>query len=206
MSLIDRLKDLPKLKRDDFYVEHDAEMQEAREFIIKNTQAEQLHGHDLVRFVHQNIDYIQEKAGFEAATQCHKQQCSFCCHSEIFISETEADYILEHAEFEINQDRLQKQRNCKSYKDLSFADKACIFLKEGRCQIYEHRPALCRNHAAAAGTDPETCHLQNIDQTAGVVINQPRMVILESLNMYLTMRDATSLDDIRNISNFNWKK
>ena len=206
MNLTNRLQGL-KLTGQDFFSEHREEIDQAIEEVIAKTMLESFSGDQLVYAVHQIIDSIQHQLDFKSQTACAKHNCSFCCHSEIYISETEAEYIKNNAQYTLDaaaQDRLLKQRLTESYKNLTFAEKACVFLKEGKCQVYNFRPVLCRNHAASLDTDPETCHQQNLDQTAGVVINQPRVVLMEALNMYLTMRGVTDISQIRNISEFDW--
>jgi len=205
MNLEDKLNNLPAPKSTDFYITHQKEIAQAMTELKQKTPLDLLSGDTVVDAIHQMVDGVQEQLDFKSKIQCGKQECSFCCHSEIFISKLEADYIRDNAEYEINEERLYKQRQTKSYNDLSFADKACIMLKDGKCQVYAHRPVLCRNHAALAGTDPQQCHQQNIKQGT-VCVDQPRAPLLEAMNLYITTRDVKSIDDVRNIAEFNWSK
>jgi Fe-S-cluster containining protein len=200
MKLTERT--VPKIK-DAFIEEHFEELQKNMMTIHTRTPAGHLHGPTLIRALHVQLDFLQEKAKFEDELQCGRQQCSFCCHSEIFMTPSEAQYIKENAtRYEIDKERQAKQR-ATEYTKLSFADKACIMLKDGRCQIYEHRPMVCRNHGAARGTDPEECHQQNIEQ-GKVFVSQPRAVIFEAIQFYPIMREPDTFNSVKNIADYEW--
>ena len=88
------------------------------------------------------------------------QGCSFCCHDRILVTPEEIDYI-KTQKHEFNQERKELQDK-SDFWSLKFADRACIFLKEGKCTIYSTRPLVCRNHNVATGLVPETdCIVEN---------------------------------------------
>ncbi len=192
---------------EDFFIKHKDELNDVQEALENHPKFKNLHGHELVANIHKAIDDAQVQIKFADVMQCGKQECSFCCHSEIYIGQAEAAYIKKYAKYEIDPKRLALQRATTDYTKLSFAEKACIMLKDGKCQVYNHRPALCRNHGVVAGTDPEECHQQNLYQHVpgkAVAVQQPRAVLLEGLTMFVTLKDARSLADVRNIAQYDW--
>lgn len=94
------------------------------------------------------------------ATACG-QGCSFCCHDRILITPQEADYI-KTQKYEFNQERKKLQDETKDFWSLKFADRACIFLKDGKCTVYQTRPLVCRNHNVGKEAIPEIdCIVEN---------------------------------------------
>jgi Fe-S-cluster containining protein len=186
---------------DSFYTEYGADIKQAVDDI--HAKLGMLSGNTLVKAVHDITEMAQKANSFKDLLQCGKQECSFCCHAEIFLGQEEVNYIKANATYEIDQERLAKQRTATKYSDLSFADRACIMLKNGKCQVYAHRPTLCRNHGAALGTDPEECHQQNLN-VGTVFVEQPRAITMEALQVYITMRSMHSIDDVKNIADYNW--
>lgn len=190
-----------------FYIEHKQELSDVQDkmaMLLDPMTEEQA-----VKYVHRAIDYIQEKADMKSVTQCEISKCSFCCHSEIFLGKPEIDYIKKHGKFEIDQARLARQRAVNGdYTKLNFADKACIMLKDGKCQVYEHRPALCRNHGVIKDTDPHDCFVQardlNMPGTVQVRLQEPRIIPAEALASYITIKNANSIEDVKNISDWDW--
>jgi Fe-S-cluster containining protein len=137
------------------------------------------------------INDIFEKNDIVAQVQCGKQECSFCCHDQIMLSTQEAEYIKKNATYEINQELLEKQRNALDFKKLSFADRACIFLKEGKCSIYEHRPLICKSHNVKKGTNPNNCIVT--DGLTKEPNEQAYSVPVQSMLYYFAMKDFPKL-------------
>jgi Fe-S-cluster containining protein len=137
------------------------------------------------------IDGIFEKNDIVAQVQCGKQECSFCCHDQIMLSTQEAEYIKKNATYEINQELLEKQRNALDFKKLSFADRACIFLKEGKCSIYEYRPLICKSHNVKKGTNPNNCIVT--DGLTKKPNEQAYSVPVQSMLYYFAMKDFPEL-------------
>lgn len=191
---------------DNFYLQQKEELNEVQEAIDQKLAA--LTDEQAVEQVHKQIDAIQDMTALKTMTQCEISKCSFCCHSEIFIGRHEFEYIKKHGKYEIDQARLARQRATADYTTLSFANKACIMLKDGKCQVYEHRPALCRNHHVVRGTDPQDCFKQSRDLgqpgIPAVQLQEPKMVFTEALAMSITVRGAKDINDIKNIADWNW--
>jgi len=191
---------------DDFYIVHQQELQAVSGDLRKLLQ--KASNNEAVTIIHNQIDMLQQRVNYKDALQCSKQSCSFCCHSEIYIGQPEADFIKQHGNYVIDAARQAKQRATDDYSKLSFADKACIMLKDGKCQVYEHRPSLCRNHGIALGEDPLKCFEQSRDlgqpNKPTVKIQQPRMIALEAMATYITTKNAKDINDVKNIAEYNW--
>jgi Fe-S-cluster containining protein len=159
-------------------------------------------GPNLAKALHTTVDELSEKMDIKSKIQCGKQECSYCCHSSIGISPIEAEYIRANATYTIDEQLQEKQRTT-DYKKLSFADKACIMLKNGKCQIYKYRPILCRNHNIALGEDPLNCLKQN-SLPGGALTSEIRSPVLEAINFYSVERSFTSV--FKNIADYDWNQ
>ena len=102
--------------------------------------------------LHFLIDDYQIKAGIPELIGCTTRDCSFCCHDKIIGAKAEIDYVLSKATY-INP-VVQTEEN---YESLSFKDKACPLLKDGKCTVYEFRPIICRTHNVDKETKSEDC-------------------------------------------------
>ena len=99
----------------------------------------------------------QEEMKFKDHIQCGRQECSFCCHDKIMGSHSEMINIIEivkEKKIPINKSIIQTNDN---WEYLTFADRACPLLANGKCQIYEDRPMVCRKHNITKGQSPEIC-------------------------------------------------
>jgi Fe-S-cluster containining protein len=202
MDMLDKINSGYQVPKDNFYAEHIQDIQKVVEEFQASGHFDKMSDDQFAASIHAEIDAMQKHIDINKHIQCDKQQCSYCCHSEIFISPVEAAYIKNNAVYEIAADRQAKQRTT-NYKDLSFADKACIMLKDGKCQIYDQRPTICRNHNVSLGTDPEECYKQNLEQGTHKV-EEVRNIALEALSFYLTVDRAKDITDIKNIADYEW--
>lgn len=89
--------------------------------------------------------------------------CNHCCKMSVCITSEEADLLIDHAKekkIQINKNILlvQSRFDTKSWVDLKGKYKDCIFLKNGKCQVYEYRPSACRSHYQIG--DPQFCDIQ----------------------------------------------
>lgn len=204
-DLEERRKNL-KLSPDDFYIVEAEAIHEVQVELGK--MLDHRPDEEAAIKIHASIDALQKQHHFNEALQCSKQECSYCCHSEIFIGKPEANLIKKYGKYEIDKQRQAKQRAATNYNQLSFADKACIMLKDGKCQVYELRPSLCRNHGISVGESPHDCFRQSRDLgipgTEPVKIQQPRMIPLEAMATYITIKGAKGIQDVKNIAEYDW--
>jgi len=90
--------------------------------------------------------------------------CSFCCNYHVDISDDEANLLVEYTKEEgivIDKNRLEKQKdkNLKTWEELKYADRQCVFLDDlGACKVYKYRPISCR--ALQVVTPPSFCDAQ----------------------------------------------
>lgn len=134
----------------------------------------------LIRFIYNMTDDILSKKNFHQETQCFKQECSFCCYDNILLTPLEANHIKNAGiSPDFNLQNLQKNSN---FRKLPFAKKACIFLKEGKCSVYSHRPMVCRLHNIAKGQNTSQCI---VDETGHTAIANKQMFIVETQAMML---------------------
>ncbi|MES2614420.1 MAG: YkgJ family cysteine cluster protein [Bdellovibrionota bacterium] len=87
---------------------------------------------------------------YQAHMQC-KIQCSQCCHVDLSIFEGEAAAILEWVK---NLDEEKKQTLLKTLTEPEQTTtykkrKACVFLRDNKCSIYDARPIICRTQGVA---------------------------------------------------------
>jgi Fe-S-cluster containining protein len=95
-----------------------------------------------------------------------KKGCSGCCHTEVSVTDDEAELLSNRIKNGINIDyvRLHTQKlaikNGQNFYSIPFQMRACIFLNEdGHCKVYSDRPAVCRTNAVL-GTS-EQCSTVN---------------------------------------------
>lgn len=74
---------------------------------------------------------------------CGDLNCSKCCHNrEIILTKEDVQRLLLMGHYE--QTFAQPSRHGHSLKELIFIQGDCIFLKDGKCSVYENRPTACR--------------------------------------------------------------
>jgi hypothetical protein len=92
--------------------------------------------------------------------QC-RAGCASCCRLMITVFPDEAVLALFAAEsvgVVPDRTRLERQataRTLREWNALSREDRTCVFLRDERCSIYEHRPSACRKYAVVS--PPELC-------------------------------------------------
>lgn len=91
--------------------------------------------------------------------------CSACCYQHVVAWRGEAELLVDYCAevgIEIDEQRLHVQAAAPSvpeWRQLSYEQRACVFLAvDGRCRVYEHRPAACRKLHVT--TDPALCDTQ----------------------------------------------
>lgn len=65
--------------------------------------------------------------------------CSSCCYGAVQLHDIEVAYIEQHT---------GRKRRSSPRPAANFHGQPCVFLRDGRCSIYEHRPFVCRTHVA----------------------------------------------------------
>lgn len=90
-------------------------------------------------------DYLDRFMSYAVGFMACAKGCSYCCHSEIGLSQIEADYIA--ARTGILAKRIRRQ-DSTSAGAAPWVDpnRPCPFLNHGACTIYGFRPMLCRTH------------------------------------------------------------
>lgn len=150
-------------------------------------------------------EHIQQKfdADPESKDITCKKGCYYCCQQNVDASIHEALlllHIMEEESIEIDMDKLKRQakHNVETWHDQPLEDWDCIFLKDGCCAVYEHRPASCRKYFVSS--IPKLCDTKDLHQVVkrfvcvipeilgSVIYNQPGSgsmpkVLIDSLNL-----------------------
>lgn len=133
-------------------------------YLIRQIKAMLMRGIDgpsLANAMHNLVDDAVKKAVKESKPIC-KRGCSFCCYQKVDISVDEAKLLIKCATFKklpIDWDKVEKQAAAKSWNDLAYEDRSCVFLANNECNVYEYRPTSCRKYLIASGT-PDQCDSQ----------------------------------------------
>lgn len=100
-------------------------------------------------------DSIKKNKTKESAT-C-KKGCNHCCHIQVMVTETEVELIKDrYGKFTDEQiEALEEQSKCDEETRVFAKHRACVFLKDGECSIYDIRPIACRKHFSME--DPNYC-------------------------------------------------
>lgn len=124
------------------------------------------------RFVHNMVDEYNKEVFahpiLKELVPC-KPGCSACCHTQVSVTEEEADLLLHNInngiEIDYNRLSLQTEQGNESseYYKLSYQDRKCVFLDEGgACKVYHDRPAVCRTNAVVG--EASQCSTDNKTQ------------------------------------------
>jgi Fe-S-cluster containining protein len=126
------------------------------------------------RFVHHVVDDYNRTVFshplVKELSPC-KAGCSGCCHTQVSITEDEAELLASiiNDGLKIDLKRLNDQyeasNSSEDFYKLSYNSRKCIFLGEDdRCQVYNDRPSVCRTNSVLgeasqcstqAGLDPK---------------------------------------------------
>lgn len=95
-----------------------------------------------------------------------KAGCAGCCHTQVSITEDEADLLASIVEGGVKIDfaRLQKQMKAGNesgeFYKLSYEDRRCVFLgSDNKCQVYSDRPSVCRTNSVLG--EASQCSTEN---------------------------------------------
>lgn len=121
------------------------------------------------RLVHKEVNKKITKLFSDPAVQRNvscRQGCSACCHTQVSVSDDEANLMHRLIEdgVEIDLNKLKKQslasKSSATWYRLSYEDRGCIFLDENKsCKIYDNRPAVCRTNYVVG--DPKDCSTED---------------------------------------------
>ena len=141
-----------------FYEENEALIGEAtKKAIIVVKEYIKNYGEDkAIKEIHRVIDKTQKKIEIDKKTSCHLG-CSLCCHDEITLSKTEANYLKPLLKKTKRNKKILNRQNSRGFKNLTWAEKQCSLLKNGRCSIYNNRPIVCRLHNSS--DEPQECEI-----------------------------------------------
>ncbi len=121
------------------------------------------------KFVHNVVDefnrevfahpLVKELSGCKAG-------CTGCCHTQVSITEDEAELLarIVNDGLKIDRAQLQKQMNAgnksEDFYKLSYESRKCVFLGSNNlCLVYEDRPSVCRTNAVLG--DSSQCSTEN---------------------------------------------
>ncbi len=108
-------------------------------------------------FIHHVVDdYNREVFNhplIDSLSPC-RSGCSACCHTQVSITEDEAELLASRVQegVKIDYSILQKQmsvgNSTEEFFKLSYENRRCVFLGgDKRCLIYNNRPSVCRTNA-----------------------------------------------------------
>lgn len=141
------------------------------------------------KLVHQLIDdYNSEVFSHPVVKELSpcKMGCSFCCHTQVSITEDEAEVLVQRVQegIAIDKERLERQmvagNDPNSFFRLNHLDRRCVFLNdEGVCNVYKDRPSVCRTNAVV-GEASQCDTTKGIQPTRLVMTRKADMVIYAS--------------------------
>ena len=145
-------RDLPKVIRDaQLLARTNPELKALLYNTLKSLSA--LKAGEELKWLREEIDLAIDESSDE--TKCAKG-CHHCCFHPITLSQEEFRSIQEAP---ISKERLNAQiGHFSADQPISYEDRACIYLKDGQCSVYEERPLICRlTHVSSV---PQNCHLE----------------------------------------------
>jgi Fe-S-cluster containining protein len=117
------------------------------------------------RFVHNVVDdYNKSVFSHPVITKFSpcKIGCSGCCHTQVSVTEDEAELLASHIsaglkiDFQALQKQMQTENDFGEFFKLSYEERRCVFLgANDACQVYKDRPSVCRTNAVLG--DAEQC-------------------------------------------------
>jgi len=171
-------------------------------------QIQQLHKEpDFMKHLHQDIDEIIERSGLNNQTSCAGAGCSSCCHSVIYGSQFEMDYIASEVakrNIQPNKERAAKLNSITDEhgKNLKWMEKACPYLSDDEvrsCTIYDIRPIICRSHNSVDELSPAKCNKEgdNGYEIMNVNIKEGTILEVHAMSMALIAGTAKNESEIR---------
>lgn len=141
------------------------------------------------KLVHQLIDeYNTEVFAHPVVKELSpcKNGCSFCCHTQVSVTEDEADVLVQRIQegLQIDRELLDRQmlagNDPASYFRLNHLERRCVFLDANNsCSVYKDRPSVCRTNAVI-GESSQCDTSKTIQPTRLVMTKKADMVIYAS--------------------------
>lgn len=127
---------------------------------------------------HAILEASKHKNSLLANSTC-KRSCSACCHVRVDTSYSEAARLwdLNREKILSNRDKIEKLAGLNAFDRwrLPHSEKACVFLENNECSVYEDRPIACRKYFVTS--DPKIC---GADEAEVTVAFSPQTEILYS--------------------------
>ncbi len=115
-----------------------------------------------------------------------KNGCSFCCHTQVSVTEDEATVLVQRIQEGLDVDRELLERQMMAGNDpqafyrMNHLERRCVFLDDqGSCKVYKDRPSVCRTNAVI-GESSQCDTSKTIQPTRLVMTKKADMVIYAS--------------------------
>jgi uncharacterized protein len=141
----------------------------------------------------QKIDQLCNKIQslYKEHINCNKG-CSKCCINDLTLFPVEFDHIKE----KIKHNKIKPN---KSKDD-------CVMLDKGRCQIYEHRPLVCRTqgYPLLYGEELSLCEINFKDMNGAFCFSAGTLIDMNKVNSVLAavnleyLKEANTLNSLKN--------
>jgi Fe-S-cluster containining protein len=160
-----------------------------------------------LRDLYSKIEAFEKSISAETLSQSScREGCSQCCYTDLSVFEIEASHIREW--FSSLTDDQKKELLLKWNNPVK--DKACHFLQEEKCTVYEARPLICRSQGLAFKfqennqTFLDICPLnENMlnslsdNEVVNLDLLNTMLSRLEKLNAGSIVRERIKLSDLR---------
>lgn len=101
------------------------------------------------------VEGTRQASPSNAARVACRKGCAHCCCQHVSVSQAEAALLLECVRqlgLELDWELIERQAqhtDHEKWHQQSERDQRCAFLADDdSCRVYEHRPSMCRKHAA----------------------------------------------------------
>lgn len=190
------------IKREDLEDRIRAEFQDYMDMKQKSSGAQRGFYHIMVMDgILKSLDTPENKDMKDKIT-C-RRGCNFCCYNEVTITWDEAALLYEisndenfESRFKIDWNKVEEQRAVR-HSTLAHEQRACVYLKDGECSVYEARPMACRKYFVQ--NDPEKCDYQKHPQgkTEVVYLRPAEMLATSMMSIQETGTMADMLYKVR---------
>lgn len=120
-----------------------------------------LNEEEKVLYAREKIDLLLKTDNEYEHSSCERG-CHFCCFQPISLSQAEAQTLKPFFTSNQFESQLAQKNYYNEGATIEYQDKACLFLEEGECSVYEHRPLICR--LTYVESSPEKCHLESNEE------------------------------------------